>query len=265
MVSKITIIGVPIFVIGLLMLILLTFLGFPAIPPFITSSPQLTDTVTVPAGSTRTVSLMDGNISPTPFPIIVKGIFIIESDTDYNAMTTLMHSSTELGEQPTAIGTFGDLYTDPLGDGSPQSFQKTLQVTLIPPGTSVSFNLKIDVQNTGSTDIKIRTRVDQVVSVVLATILPAIIAVIGFLLIIVGLITGRGKKVDVAKRPKAVPGGWEPTLQWGGGSSTSSGATTGKRPKMAIKGLRFFCWLSSPILLELGFMLAIAVVILPWM
>ncbi|MHA2224405.1 MAG: hypothetical protein ACXAC8_04335 [Candidatus Hodarchaeales archaeon] len=223
MVSKITIIGAPIFVIGLLMFILFTFLGILIIPPFIVSSPQLTDTVTVPAGTTRTVSLMNGNIGAHPLPLIAKGIFIVESDNGYDATITLMHIS-ELGELSTGVVVN---YVDPAG-----SLQKSLQVTLAGQGTSVPFTLSLNVDNTGSNEIRIRTRVVQVTFMLFATFIPIIIALIGFLLIIVGLIAGRGKKAAAAKRPKAVPGGWEPTLQWGGGSGTSS---TAKQPKMAIK------------------------------
>ncbi|UCG90222.1 MAG: zinc ribbon domain-containing protein, partial [Candidatus Heimdallarchaeota archaeon] len=86
------------------------------------------------------------------------------------------------------------------------------------------FNLQVRIDNQDPTEVKlIASRVD-VSYTLFAQILTAIIAIVGLILTVLSFIMGRGPRVPKAK---PAPGGWEPTLQWGGGAA--------KQPKMAIK------------------------------
>ena len=69
-----------------------------------------------------------------------------------------------------------------------------------------------------------------------STYLPALITIIGLVVTVLGFTVLKGGPA-VPKRKAVAPGGWEPTLQWGGGAAGTGGTET-KRPRMAIKSAK---------------------------
>lgn len=101
----------------------------------------------------------------------------------------------------------------------------TIYTSLNPTAAGAGYDLSVEIDNTGDSRISmLASRVD-VTYTLLAQIFPLLLAIAGVVVTIVGVVTGRRPS---APRVKAAPGGWEPTLQWGGGAAK-------KQPKMAIK------------------------------
>ena len=100
----------------------------------------------------------------------------------------------------------------------------TIYTSLNAAAASADYDLYVEIDNTGNNRITmLASRVD-ITYTLFAQIFPALLAIAGLVVTIVGFVRGRGPSVPKA-RP--APGGWEPTLQWGGGAA--------KQPKMAIK------------------------------
>lgn len=227
MVSKLNIIGLVILLLGVIPFILFTFIGL-TIPPFVVRGPTQFDSYNVSAGSTQTVDMGPG-VGAHPLPVILKVSFTIDHNDDFDCDVTLLIDSENPGIGLTAL--------DPKpfsGEGSGRT-RKSIQVTLIPPGSSSPFAVDIDVENTGSNSFSIEDRRIQVTFTLWSSVFPAFLAFIGVIITIVGLIQAR-RGPAVPKKPKVTPG-WEPTLQWG--SSAAGGTkTAGRKPKMAIKSTK---------------------------
>lgn len=89
---------------------------------------------------------------------------------------------------------------------------------------SADYDLYVEIDNTGNNRITmLASRVD-ITYTLLAQVIPGLLAIAGIAVTIFGVVQSRKPSVPKAK---PAPGGWEPTLQWGGGAA--------KQPKMAIK------------------------------
>jgi len=236
MVSKVTIIGIPIFLSGIVLLLLFTVIGV-AFYPFGFEAPAITgDPVTVTPGSIQTIELTEGNARLPTLPLwaFAKTSFHIESYSDLDFELTLTFDG-NVQQDLFTVNVF-KLYS---GDGSaPTELVKTNSITLTPAATSSSYTFTITIRNLGSNDLTIGNRSVKTIYSLTSTIIPLILALIGIIVIIVGFIVSRGKPSTTKKREKVTtPGGWEPTLQWGGGSAKTSTTKT-KKPKMAIKSTK---------------------------
>jgi len=226
MVSKLNIIGLVILLLGVIPFILFTFIGF-TIPPFVVRGPTQFDSYNVSAGSTQTVDM--GSVGAHPLPVILKVSFIIDHNVNFDCEVTLLIDSENPDIGLTAL--------DPkpfFGEGFGRT-QKSIQVTIIPPGSSSPFSVDLDVENTGSSPFTIEDRRIQVTFTLWASVFPAFLAFVGVIITVVGLIQAR-RGPAVPKKPKVIPG-WEPTLQW---SSSAAGdtKTAGRKPKMAVRSTK---------------------------
>jgi len=236
MVSKVSIIGIPIFLSGIVILLLFTVIGV-AFYPFGFAAPAITgDPVTVTPGNIETIELTEGNARLPTLPLwaFAKTSFKIESFSDLDFELTLTFEGSI--QQDLFSENIFKFYS---GDGSaPTELVKTNTITLTPAATSSSYTFTITIRNFGIDDLTIGNRSVKTIYSLTSTIFPLILALIGIVVIIVGFIVSRGKP-STTKRKKQVttPGGWEPTLQWGGGSA-KTGTTKAKKPRMAIKSTK---------------------------
>jgi len=115
------------------------------------------------------------------------------------------------------------------GDSEGESGRElaTIYTSLNAAAASTDYDLYVEIDNTGDNRITmLASRVD-ITYTLFAQIIPALLAIAGLVITIVGFVTGRGPS---APKARPAPGGWEPTLQWGGGAA--------KQPKMAIKSTK---------------------------
>lgn len=219
--SKLRIIGIVILVTGLFSGVLINIVGV-AIPPFggrIVS----TGSEYFNSGGDRNINL--GSIPGHPFFVNIKVDFTLTADNDYGCNIQLIYYTSELGEVP--IEGTQRTYDEP------SSTDRRISITtMINPGAAGSgFELRLRVDNYGSSPVTISDREVFVVFGLFGMVLPLIILIIGLIVTAVGFIRKAEPKM---KKKRAVPsGGWEPTLQWGGGTGTASKSTK-KKPRMAI-------------------------------
>jgi hypothetical protein len=218
MLSRLSLIGLIILILGSVSLVLFTFL-LPQLNiglPLISGAGRSENKVTINSGNSEKVNLAE--IGGHMLWVSVRVTFIIEGSTEYDCTVTLIYDSEDLRNQPISE----DInYNEEPGRGY---LQKTISTTIMPPASSKTYSLYLDIENDGNEEIKLGDRIVLVTYSLWATVLPVIIAIAGLVVTIVGVVQSRGPSVPKAK---AAPGGWEPTLQWGGGAA--------KQPKMAIK------------------------------
>ncbi len=122
-----------------------------------------------------------------------------------------------------------ETYDEPTGtDGTKQI---SISTFISPAYASSGFEIRLRVDNNGFTPITISTRQVTVVFGLFGILLPIILFVIGLLMTVISFVR---KGEPGVKKPRTVPStGWEPTLQWGGGSGTATKGSK-KKPRMAI-------------------------------
>jgi hypothetical protein len=219
--SKLSLIGLIVLILGSVSLVLFTFLlpqfyiGF----PLVAGVAKNTNVQTVNSGQTETIKL--GTVGGHPLWVSIRVAFILQppqgqSSVDFDCTANLIYDSdTKRNERIPGI----DINVQNSGH-----ITRTISFTLIPPYSSSSYSLALEIDNNGGT-IRVGEKVTIITFSLFATVFPAIIAIAGLVVTIVGVVTGRKPSVP---RARAAPGGWEPTLQWGGGAAK-------KQPKMAIK------------------------------
>ena len=188
MVSKVSIIGIPIFLVGIVLLLLLTLVGVPIYP--LGYSNGRSDLVTITPGSTQTIELTEGNARLPTLPLwaFAKTSFRIGSFDDLNFTLTLRFE--------------GNIQQDLLTENVFKSYldgdlTKTNAITLTPEATSSGYTFTISIINHGSDDLTIGNRSVKTIYSLTSTILPLIVALIGIVVIIVGFIVSRGKLIYV--------------------------------------------------------------------
>lgn len=220
--SKLRIIGIVVLVTGLLsgVLINIAWVTFP--PPFggeiVSSNPEF-----INSGGDRNINL--GQIPGHPFFVNVKVSFSYSAGSAYGFNAELIYYTQELGEVPIE-GTLTNY-----GDTSGTDSRATIQTMINPGAAGSGFEIRLRIDNIGSSPITITDRKVNVVFTIFGTILPILVLIIGLIMTAIGFMRKTEPKV---KKKQAVPsGGWEPTLQWGGGSGTASKSAK-KKPRMAI-------------------------------
>jgi len=231
MVSKVSIIGIPIFLVGIILILLLTLIGVPIYPfGFSTSSEGA---IIVAPGNSEIIELSPGNARLPTLPLwaFVKTSFRIGSADDLDFDLTLRYEGSF--QQELFQETIFEPYS---GDGIERIYiTKSNDITLTPAATSSGYTFTYEIENLGVSDLTIDNRSLKTQYSLTSTILPLILALIGIIIIIVGFILSRGKPSTTKRKKKVTtPGGWEPTLQWGGGSA-KTGTTKTKKPRLAIK------------------------------
>lgn len=226
--SKLTVIGLIVLILGSVFLVLFTFLlpQFNIAVPIIAGSSSQTSTQNISAGNTERIAV--ANVGGHPLWVSIRVTFILQGANQYDCNVKLVYESNNYGRN--------DISSVKQYNENPNNnyIQKTITATLMPPYSSTQYDLYLEIENNGNDRIVLGQRVVLVNYSLFSTVMPAIIALVGLILIIIGIVTGRGPSVVKAK---AAPGGWEPTLQWGGGSGAGAPATT-KQPKMAIKSTK---------------------------
>lgn len=216
--SKLSLIGLIVLILGSTFLVLFTFLlpQFNIGLPLVSGTGKSSNLITVNSGQSERINL--GVVSGHPLWVSVRVVFILQDQNDYDCTVTLIYDNADYPNQRISNSFNYVEYSDK------SYITKTITATIMPPASSSTYNLYLDVDNDGG-DIRVGDRMVLVTYSLFATIFPALIAIAGLIITIVGFVMGRGPSVPKA-RP--APGGWEPTLQWGGGAAA-------KQPKMAIK------------------------------
>lgn len=222
MISRITIVGLVIIVLSLIPLILVNLIQVP-FPLMSSRSPEDKTLVNIAPGSTVTTTLV--GIPGHPLHVQISVVFLLSSSDDIACDISVVYQTEQT--EDSQIGNTKYIYDDTGGWR-----QKSIVRTIPPPYSSRSFSVALRIDNQGSNTITLANRRVTAVFTLTGLILPAIILIIGIILAVFGFIKARGPAVA---KPKAVPGGWEPTLQWGGGTG---GAAARKQPKMAIKSTK---------------------------
>lgn len=232
MISRVSIIGIPIFIVGLILLLLFTVIGV-AMGPFIVTGNKLVTTVEIQPSTSETVEIIpDGAIiGAHPLHVIIKTTFIIQYSGDYNCRISVVYSPSDPGLQTGLLRNAVEMY----GNHPQNHEQRSISGTVPPSYATRSYRVYLEIENRGVSSITIGERLVQIRFTLYSTILPAILTIIGLIVTILGLTVFKGGPAAPKRKAAATPGGWEPTLQWGSGSSTSTEQTTTKRPKMAIK------------------------------
>ena len=225
--SKLTVVGLIVLILGSVFLVLFTFI-LPQVNigvPIISGSSSQSDERDINSGDTERIAV--ANVRGHPLWVYIRVTFILQGSNEYDCDVKLLYESDNLGSIDIAEKNYNLI-------PNKNYIQRSITVTLMPPASSTTYDLYLEITNNGD-DIVLGQRVILVTYSLFSTIIPAIIALVGLILIIVGIVTGRGPSVVKAKA--APGGGWEPTLQWGGGSGTGAPATK-KQPKMVIKSTK---------------------------
>ena len=92
--------GIPIFIVGLILLLLFTVIGV-AMGPFIVTGNKLVTTVDIQPSTSETVEIIpDGAIiGAHPLHVIIKTTFIIVYSGDYNCRISVVYSPSDPGLQ----------------------------------------------------------------------------------------------------------------------------------------------------------------------
>ncbi len=228
MVSISRILGISLLIIGILSFAIINFAGM-AFPPFGGSTIPEVDTVQI--GPLANDEIFVGTVPQhpiLPFFTNIKITFELRSDFPFSCDVVLLFESQSI---PIAqeIGGTSRSYTEPAGINT-----KTISTMISPQASSEAFSISLILDNTGTNAITVSSRHVNVVYGFFGMVIPGLILLIGVILTIVSFVRTRSAAPKVKKR--AAPGGWEPTLQWGGGSAASGTKTKSakKRPKMGI-------------------------------
>ncbi len=224
MISKVTILGLVIIVLSLIPLILVNLIGI-SFPWMASQSPEDPNLVQINSGNSVTTSLV--GIPGHPLHVQITVVFLLSSNDDIDCDISIIYQNPGSAFDGSPVGNTKYIYDDVSGWR-----QKSITRSLPPPHSSSSFSVALKIDNQGTNTITLANRRVRAVFTLTGLILPAIILLVGIILAVFGFIKARGPAVS---KPKAVPGGWEPTLQWGGGAG---GAAARKQPKMAIKSTK---------------------------
>ncbi|MFX0084761.1 MAG: hypothetical protein ACFFAU_03730, partial [Candidatus Hodarchaeota archaeon] len=202
MVSKVTIIGIPIFLVGLIVLILFTFVGVKLFPFWVTTNTEYgideSEHVIIDPFTVETIDMhLESRIPSHPTQVIIKARFIIGPHTgsDYSCDISLIYSGSEDGQ--IASGTRSGSGMDGLEEGSITGN--------VPLGySSRTYTIKLEVINTGSNPIRIGNRFIEIRFTLYSTYIPAIISIIGLIVILLGFTVLKGEP-SVAKRKPVAP------------------------------------------------------------
>lgn len=224
MASRLSIIGIILLVLGGILLVVLTLIlpNTNAQIPLIRGGTGDDTLEEVNGFSTRSIDVANVQSGLLGMPAaFVKIVYVIgHADRAVDYTVTVLYWSESTGEVgPPSFDVSAD-YSEGAGEGYKT---RSFQFTIVAPASTNAYTLRLRIQNTGSNDVTLGSRLILITPSLFSTIFPLLFAIIGLILTIVGFI----KRGPAAPKPRAVPGGWEPTLQWGGG--------TGKQPKMAIK------------------------------
>ncbi|MHA1976845.1 MAG: hypothetical protein ACW98I_08110 [Candidatus Hodarchaeales archaeon] len=229
MASKLSVLGIGLVIIGILVFSLFN-IAWIVFPPFGGRTSDVTSEVAISGGTTDGEALV-GTVPASPLMLNLKVVFIFSADNAYACDFQLFLKNENFPHPGAAL------------DGTQRSYDKSegtasKQISLSffdPISIGQEFDLYIKVNNHGSSTIRILTRRIVVVQF-LGVLTPALLVLIGVMVAVVGLKKGSAPKT---KRRKAAPaGGWEPTLQWSGGSGGAKPSSTKKRPKMAISSTK---------------------------
>ncbi|MFX1516331.1 MAG: hypothetical protein ACFFC6_08480 [Promethearchaeota archaeon] len=229
MVSKVMVAGIIVLILGgflfVLFTILFPMLGIPLYPFYTTTGSQARDE-DIRSGDTELIDLTPGvaGINKVLLPILgvqLRAQFYLQGvggswDCDVILVYRTDQDTIDItGTERTGLGGSG---------GESGRMLVSIYTSLNAGAASADYDLYVEIDNTGDNRISmLASRVD-ITYTLFAQIIPALVAIAGLIVTIVGFVTGRKPAVPKAK---PAPGGWEPTLQWGGGAA--------KQPKMAIK------------------------------
>ncbi|PWI48226.1 hypothetical protein CEE45_07915 [Candidatus Heimdallarchaeota archaeon B3_Heim] len=228
MASKLSVLGIGLVIIGVIVFSLFN-VAWIVFPPFGGRTSDLTNEVTISAGNLAG-EVEVGRIPASPLMLNLKVIFIFSADAAYSCEFSLIFKTNSFPTGASLAGTTRS-YDKPEGTSS-----KQISLSFFDPlSQGEEANVFIRVSNTGSSPIRIFTRRVVIVQF-LGILTPVLLALSGVIVTVVGLRQGKAPKV---KRKRAAPaGGWEPTLQWSGGSGGAKPSTNKKRPKMAISSTK---------------------------
>ncbi|UCG02190.1 MAG: zinc ribbon domain-containing protein [Candidatus Heimdallarchaeota archaeon] len=229
MVSKLMVAGIIVLILGGFLFVLFTLL-FPmlgiALYPFYTTTGSQARNETISRNDRVQIDLTPGSpgIPRVLLPLLgvqLKASFYLQGvGGGWECDAVLVYN----GDQDIDIdGTDRTFSGNTGGEGG--RVLATIYTSINAGAASANYDLSVEIDNTGDSRISmLASRVD-ITYTLFAQIIPALLAIAGLVVTIVGVVTSRRPSVPKAK---AAPGGWEPTLQWGGGAAA-------KQPKMAIK------------------------------
>ncbi|MCK4849549.1 MAG: zinc ribbon domain-containing protein, partial [Candidatus Heimdallarchaeota archaeon] len=170
-----------------------------------------------------------------PFFTSVKVSVLLQSDSPYTCEIVLMYESNSIPIAREIGGTAKNIENQ---GGVGVYKQITITAMISPEAASEDFTISLKLRNTGAGIITVSHRRVDVVYSLFGLVLPGLIILIGLVLTVVSFVIG--KKSSPRTRKRATPGGWEPTLQWSGGSgaSKSKNSSSKKRSKMAISSIK---------------------------
>ncbi len=219
MVHKLAKIGGAVFGVGFLIILLTGVIGV-AIPPFKLGTGWVDQNQNVNGHSELDITAVS-QVSH-PFFTLCEVKITLTSESSFECYLSLVYESTD-GQISSDIGFSGQI-----SGGGFDTVSYTFSTMISNAASARGYALLIRVQNSMGSQIQVTRTQASITFSMFAFIFPGIIALIGIVLIILGFV--KGKSTPSIKQPKPVSG-WEPTLQWGGGSSGSAS----RRPKMAIK------------------------------
>jgi hypothetical protein len=210
--------GIPLILIGILIFSLSTFQLF-LLYPFGYSTGNVEYNRSISINNDADIAIIEG--VSHPLFVIVKVSFNMRSNSRIDCLVNLVYQSSD-----------GNIYEPIFTDGKTldaesdiwKSFSLSTQIG--PTAAGRGFDLFLRIDNNGGSSVTLGNVQVSLTFTLFGTVLPGIIVLAGVVLVIIGFIKGRGPSVPKAK---PAPGGWEPTLQWGGGAGGQ------KQPKMAIK------------------------------
>ncbi|MFW9905799.1 MAG: hypothetical protein ACFFFH_15810 [Candidatus Thorarchaeota archaeon] len=230
MVSRVMVVGIIVLILGGFLFVLFTLLfpilGMSIYPFYITTGSQNRSNETVSSNSRDTIDLTPNSPgipkSPLPLPLIggvqIKASFYLQGtggDWDCNIVLVYQTDQDSIPVPNTDISYSGSR-------GEQKLFN--IYTSLNSAAASADYDLYVEIDNTGNNRIALLVSRVDITYTLLAQVIPALLAIAGIAVTIFGVVQGRKPS---APKAKPAPGGWEPTLQWGGGAA--------KQPKMAIK------------------------------
>jgi len=226
------ILGILLLLIGILLFSVINVFGV-AIPPFGGRTEEEVSTVQIGAfiEDVVLIGVVPGH-PVIPFFTNVKATFLIRSDFSFDCDVILMFESAsvpiaqEIGVRRSISGEGGEYK------------QITITTMITPQAASEAFTIRLKLDNTGSNAITVATRRVDIVYTIFGVAIPGLLMLTGGILTVVSFVKGKKSTPKIKKRVE--PGGWEPTLQWSGGSGTSGSKSKSgkKKPKMAISSTK---------------------------
>jgi hypothetical protein len=233
MVSISRILGILLLIIGILSFTLINVAGL-AFMPFGGSTPPEVDSIQI--GGLANDDIFVGTVPQHPmfeFFTNIQITFELQSDNEYSCNVELLFESESIPIPQAIDGSSRNYGPEPSGTTT-----KAISTMISPQAAREAFTISLRINNMGSNPITVSSRQVNVVYTFFGMVIPGLILLLGVILTVVSFVRGRSASPKVKKR--TAPGGWEPTLQWGG-SSAASGTKTKvakKRPKMGISSTR---------------------------